>query len=355
MSWLRLEAAFFQNPASLRAGWNGRLVMLAALTMSKLHGWDGVIEREDFDPLAIRAHLGMPDSACFAKDAPCDRVTVCHCDAALLDAIERCVRAKMLVAHGDRLEIKAWRKFQPDPTNAARQRKSRENRKRKKAVTVNSVSNGTGQDRTGRTGQTDVQTGGAGARDLPVDASLSESGPGGGGLNSGQRLSDKAWFAVGVILDCLAKGYHTADSQQRALELRRQLRDGVLADAVGSELLDQHKARFAKAIADAKPPSGEPGGPQATPAPPPPTTQRMTPGERVARLARDVSAPRSLRQRAFDLGGVPERERDAAWDAAATAVLSEATAALPQARRPPAPPAGPPTTAELVSGIGDPL
>ena len=72
------------------------------------------------------------------------------------------------------------------------------------------------------------------------------------GLLPGQRLSEKAWVAVGAILDQLATGTCGVDVQTQALCWRQLHRNGALNDATGAMLLDRYKKRFGRAIAEAK-------------------------------------------------------------------------------------------------------
>lgn len=139
MTWLRLQAAYFSNPTSLRAGWDGKVAFLGVMTLAKLHGMrKGVVPMADCEPEVLRAHLGCPQ----------DR----HSDEQLRHGIESCVRAGLLIPDGTDYHIKSWSKFQIDATAPERSKRYRDKKKRHSDDTSRNGNHG--DIRTSRTSRT---------------------------------------------------------------------------------------------------------------------------------------------------------------------------------------------------------
>jgi len=139
MTWLRLEAAYFSNPAMIRAGWDGKVVFLALLTMTKLHhARDGSLDHEDCEPEVLRAHLGTNEQR--------------HSDEQLRHGIAACVRVGLIEDDGSRYTVRAWGKHQIDHTAPERSKRYRDKKKAERDVTPRHGNHGdrTGQDRTGQ-------------------------------------------------------------------------------------------------------------------------------------------------------------------------------------------------------------
>lgn len=231
MSWLRLEAAFFQNPTLIRAGWDGTVVFLAAMTMSKLHGWDGAVPKEEFDEAIIRRHLG------------------CHSDINIDAGIAGCLRAGLFTEDATHYAIRNWRKFQPDPTAADRQRRSRANRTDENASQDVTVTNGDNREsRTTGRDVRDVRTDGHAREDArSLDCASRSSGS-----QKTKRATKKQRACADGIIDILCQGADGATAQQQALVWRRLSRSGALGDAIVHEILDRWLKRFPGAAAKGK-------------------------------------------------------------------------------------------------------
>ena len=120
MTWLRLEAAYFSNPAMIRAGWDGKIVFLALMTMAKLHNLThGEFEKDDCDVTVLRAHIGVPESR--------------HSDEQLRAGLQACIRVGLIEETETTYKVRAWSKYQIDPTAKERAKKHREKKKREKA------------------------------------------------------------------------------------------------------------------------------------------------------------------------------------------------------------------------------
>lgn len=121
MSWLKLDAAYFQNPAMIRAGWDGKIVFLALISMAKLHGcWGGLIAKDDCTPEVLRAHLGAPESR--------------HSDEQLRHGLASCLRVGLIEEPEDNpnhYRVRAWSKHQIDPTAAKRAKKYRDSKRKR--------------------------------------------------------------------------------------------------------------------------------------------------------------------------------------------------------------------------------
>lgn len=107
--WLRLDAAVFSDSRIRACRPLGVTVWIALLTLSKLHGWDGECPAGRVTGSALADYIGLPEDQA--------------------ESVERTlVRLKaegLLARDGASLIIPEWRRFQPDPTAAARQAKWR--------------------------------------------------------------------------------------------------------------------------------------------------------------------------------------------------------------------------------------
>lgn len=130
VSWLRLQSDYFVNPTTMRAGWEGSIVFLAAMTMSKLHGWDGALPRDEFVTDTVKRHLG------------------CHSDFDFDKGLTACLRCGLLTEDATHYQIRNWRKFQPDPTAARRKREQRARERKSQRHSDDRESRPTGRDRT---------------------------------------------------------------------------------------------------------------------------------------------------------------------------------------------------------------
>lgn len=130
MSWLRLDAMTFQDRNVRRSGRAGRLVFLAAMTMTKAHIWvdeqeqRGFLPDKDFTPEEIAVWYGEVGDEALKFFA----TGIASCLSEGL--IERCRGG---------YRIPNWRRYQPDPTAASRQAE-----KRRRDGTVNGTVNSTG-------------------------------------------------------------------------------------------------------------------------------------------------------------------------------------------------------------------
>jgi len=116
MSWLRLDAYFFQDESILDVGLDGAIVFLAAITMAKLHDCrGGRLKASRLTPRSIRHHLGLNRN---------DR----NSDVRYSEAVKCCVDVGLLELEegGRHFVIAKWEKYQSDPTNAARQKRHRD-------------------------------------------------------------------------------------------------------------------------------------------------------------------------------------------------------------------------------------
>ncbi len=229
--WLRLDAVFFQHPQNIAAGWHGKIVYLAALTMSKQFGWEG--SAKHFTPEAISSHLGVTG--------------VSHGD--IRDGIDALMGVGLLVhVDGDEYLIPGWATHQHDRTAADRQRAKRERDKAK--------SHGDGRDATDVTGTVSrtsrhVRSGPPGTENPP------SAPPGTGGAlpaspspePGARRLRRRERAAVGIILDKLAQGAVTVGLQQLALKDRVLYRAGKLPEATMVRLYDRYHTQFEASIA----------------------------------------------------------------------------------------------------------
>ncbi len=241
MSWLRLEDAFFQNPPCVLAGWNGKVVFLAALTMSKLHDWRGALPKDEFTPEIITVHLGLPPVTVCHCDTPAQ---LCHCYRALQDGIEACARVKLIEDDGSRYVIRRWQKYQPDPTSAERQRKRRAEKKR------NAVSPAV-TDVTARDGTYGTESP---LTPPPVGASSADASPEPDGApdDNGERLRPREVKAVKVILDRLCLGPPGTPGQMAWAEERKRYRANEMTDAEMRQLHDRYAAKYAESIKAAR-------------------------------------------------------------------------------------------------------
>lgn len=125
MTWLRLQADFFQDPKIIRlareSGPLGPLVFIALLTIAKRDGRDadGCFDPADIDPYVIASymHVRVPDEDVSRA------VTACHSVGLLV------------TRDGGKSALRSWKKYQPDATATERKRRqrAREADKRKRA------------------------------------------------------------------------------------------------------------------------------------------------------------------------------------------------------------------------------
>lgn len=131
MSWLRLDALTFQDRSVRRAGRSGRLVFLAAVTMTKAHLWispneeRGYLPSKDFNAEEIAVWFGEvgDDAVAFYEQG-----------------IAACLREGLIESRDGGFIVPNWRRYQPDPTTAERtaryekkQREKAHSEKREKA------------------------------------------------------------------------------------------------------------------------------------------------------------------------------------------------------------------------------
>lgn len=222
--WLRLDAAFFQSPKLVRAGWNAKIVMLALLTMCKQHDGDGYVTLDDVTAEVISHHLGVT-------------LRVEDVD----EGVARLQEVGVLSISEDdanHFYITNWNKYQGDPSNAERQARWRKRQKTKKPVTLRNVSNGDGTYGTGRDSPlTPPQDRGASSASPPP-----ESG-------NGRALRHRERVTLGAILDELSKG--GIPYQAQALLDRTAFREGSLSPAAGRAIIAKHEANWPRAISAA--------------------------------------------------------------------------------------------------------
>lgn len=132
MSWLRLDANFFQSPAGLAMGFHGRLAFLAALCACKSGGNRGTVTKRYFTPEYVAQFVGDPGGVT-SRDA-------------YKDAISKLVELGLLEDDGTLYTITGWKQRQPNATNAERQRRWRQRQSSKGTVTSR---NATPKDRNG--------------------------------------------------------------------------------------------------------------------------------------------------------------------------------------------------------------
>lgn len=144
MTWLRLQADFFQDPKIIRltreAGPLGPLVFIALLTIAKRGGRDadGCFDVDDLDPYVIASYMHVR--------APEDEVS---------RAVTACHSVGLLVTRdGGKSALRSWKKYHPDSTATERKRRQRareaDKRKSGKSGSVASPKKKASRDVTGR-------------------------------------------------------------------------------------------------------------------------------------------------------------------------------------------------------------
>lgn len=127
MSWLRFDALTFQDKHVRRSGRSGRLVFIAALTMTKAHAWQSRNEERGFLP---------------EDDFTPEEIAVWYAEGGSEEAVKfyeigllACLKEGLLVrcSNTPGYLVPNWRRYQPDPTSAERtaryERKQREKKR----------------------------------------------------------------------------------------------------------------------------------------------------------------------------------------------------------------------------------
>lgn len=151
MTWLRLEAAVFQDPQLRRLGGMTACAWVGILTMTKLHDRrGGLLPKTDLTPETLLDHMGLdrpiPDQFHVtvtpengensARAVPPENGRLEHCQdvtvvtVTCLDAALKALIANgFLIDAGSDWQIKNWKRFQMDPTAADRKRDQRERKR----------------------------------------------------------------------------------------------------------------------------------------------------------------------------------------------------------------------------------
>lgn len=115
MSWLRLDANFFQSPTGLVMGYHGRLLFLAALCTSKLGDNRGRIKKRHFTPEYVAHFVGDP-AGVTARNV-------------YKEALDNLIELGVLQDDGTHYIITGWKQRQIDPTRNERQARWRQTAK----------------------------------------------------------------------------------------------------------------------------------------------------------------------------------------------------------------------------------
>lgn len=118
MTWLRLEAAFAHDTRLDEIGFWGRVTFVGALCLTKMHGWSvgyqrGFLPARDFTARAVLRYW--------------DCASTPGAERGVRDALRALIDVGMLVPSEEPAGwwIANWRKYQPDPQSAERQRRHR--------------------------------------------------------------------------------------------------------------------------------------------------------------------------------------------------------------------------------------
>lgn len=131
--WVRIQVSMNSDPRVKRTGFYGAVALRALIEVAKLQGWDGGrIPLEDLDAELLADHMNAWVGTSESTRAPIvaglgEGIDALRREGLLIDEEPEKGEETNGVSH---LRIRSWSKYQRDSTNADRQKRYRERKKK---------------------------------------------------------------------------------------------------------------------------------------------------------------------------------------------------------------------------------